>query len=168
MLQRQLASVDHLVRWVVPEQLHLTLKFFGNIAAAEVPMLVDALGQSARTVRPFKLSLENIGGFPSVRRPNVIWIGLGGELEWLTALQRSLDERTAGVGSHAETRAFKPHLTIGRARRRDSDVRPVGSAIQQVQFATPLEWTVSALHLVQSKLSPKGSTYSDLKTVQLG
>src|SRR5690348_13546190 len=78
---------DHtLVRWTGPEQLHLTLRFYGDVPEAEIDELRAALRQATAGVRRFELSLTGLGGFPSLRRPSVLWLGLEGELETLRKL----------------------------------------------------------------------------------
>ena len=104
------------VRWVRPEGVHLTLKFLGDIDAGSVPAVSRAMAQCAASAAPFDLFLEGVGVFPNARRPRVIWIGLGGALEPLLALQHSIDRELEGLGFARERRPFTPHLTLGRVR----------------------------------------------------
>ena len=104
------------VRWVRPEGVHLTLKFLGDIDADSVPAISDGLDRCAASAAPFDLFLEGVGVFPNARRPRVVWIGLGGALEPLLALQHSIDRELEGLGFARERRPFTPHLTLGRVR----------------------------------------------------
>lgn len=168
-IQRRLnrAIGDDVVRWTRPDQLHLTLKFFGNLAAESLSEIVEALREATRDVPRFELSLESPGAFPSIKRPNVIWLGIGGDTSLLENLQLDIERLTAGAGSHSEERAFHAHLTIGRIRSRDQDTSRVGAAITDVKVPEFSPWPVTEIHLVQSKLSPKGSVYSSLAVIPL-
>ena len=119
------------VRWVRPEGVHLNLKFLGDIDADSVPAVSRAMAQCAASAAPFDLFLEGVGVFPNARRPRVIWIGLGGALELLLALQHSIDRELEGLGFARERRPFTPHLTLGRVRDGilASQVRGVSEAI---------------------------------------
>jgi 2'-5' RNA ligase len=168
-VQRRLdSSLGHnLVRWTGPDQLHLTLRFYGNVAEADVAELAAALRRATAGVPAFELNLTGLGGFPTVRRPTVIWLGLEGDLEPLLKLQRQIEHETARFGSHSESRAFHPHLTVGR-------VKPFGDASQRVGqvLGSEIVERVGTLpgtrvQLVQSQLKPTGSVYTILEEVLL-
>jgi|SRR5687767_2514126 len=133
------------VRWTPREQIHLTLKFLGNISSAEVERLKVAL---EGVMQPLRLRAEGVGGFPSRRQARVIWVGLTGDIDTLKALHAAVEE----VVGQKENRPFRPHLTIGRARK----PYRVGDW-ENLQFG---EWEVRELQLMQSKLSPKGATHT--------
>lgn len=168
-IQRRLnrAIGRDLVRWTRPDQLHLTLKFFGNLEIGAVPDITKALHEAAREISTFRLTVEEPGVFPSIRRPSVIWLGIGGDVESLRQLQAHVERLTAGAGSHSEDRAFHPHLTIGRVRGRDQDTSSVGPAIHGVAVPEFSVWPVRDVHLVQSTLSQHGSIYASLATIPL-
>ncbi|MDA0988984.1 MAG: RNA 2',3'-cyclic phosphodiesterase [Chloroflexi bacterium] len=104
------------VHWVRPEGIHLTLKFLGNIAAESIAPISQAMSLCATLVAPFELSLGELGAFPNLKAPRVIWIGLQGTLAGLLSLQVSLDEELERLGHAREGRPFHPHLTLGRVR----------------------------------------------------
>lgn len=161
------AKIDsNAVRWTTEDQWHLTLKFLGNVDPAQLPNLINRVRSTTRDISPFTLSLETLGGFPSLRRPRVIWIGLGGELEPLKQLQSAIDRQTTGIGSHSEERHFKPHLTLGRVRdpRNQRPLVATGEAIDSTPVPSWPDWPVHELHLFQSKLSPQGAVYSVIES----
>src|ERR1041385_3293230 len=100
------------VRWTSREQLHLTLRFFGNIRTADLDALQSGLHKAVESASSFELGLAGLGCFPSPNRPNVIWLGLQGDLAPLRTLQTHGEAETGRFGSHSEPRPFKPHLTI--------------------------------------------------------
>ena len=116
-VQQELKVLRLKARWVRPQNIHLTLKFLGNIDSGEIEKIgramVDAAGDSA----PFTLTIGGIGFFPDIKRPRVIWVGLDGAKPALFNLQRNLADRLAIAGFPKEERSFKAHLTLGRIRQ---------------------------------------------------
>ena len=158
------------VRWVRPEGVHLTLKFLGDIDAGSVPAVSRAMAQCAASAAPFDLFLEGVGVFPNARRPRVIWIGLGGALEPLLALQHSIDRELEGLGFARERRPFTPHLTLGRVRDGISaqQSRGVSEAIAEVAIERRVEVPVREVLLIQSDLRPSGAVYTRLYAANFG
>jgi 2'-5' RNA ligase len=167
--QRQIQSTlpGEGVRWTRREQLHLTLKFFGNVAADQVQELTAALQRAAEGIRPLRLSLAGLGCFPTGQRPNVIWVGVAGELAELETLQRRIDDETGAYGSHSEDREFRPHLTVGRVKASPSQARAIGEVVRQTRVGCLGDWLVAEVELIQSTLRPQGSIYTRLVTLPL-
>ncbi|MCA9932045.1 MAG: RNA 2',3'-cyclic phosphodiesterase, partial [Anaerolineales bacterium] len=122
------------VRWVKPERMHLTLRFLGDTAVSQLPMLADGLDQMAQQFAPFSLRLSHLGCFPNERRPHVVWVGLQGDTEALAALKKGVDAALVPLGWEAETRPFQAHLTVGRVK----DARQLagvqwGMAVEEVE-----------------------------------
>jgi len=157
-----------LVRWSRPEQLHLTLKFLGDVAADRVTGLKVALGNACEGHAQFQLALENVGCFPNLRNPRVIWIGVSGDVDKLQELRRRVDAQTRDFGEHSEGRDFQPHLTIGRVKAEPRRAKAVGDAVEQTRVGTLGEWTVCEVELIQSELLPQGACYTQLSAVRLG
>lgn len=154
-------------RWTGAEQLHLTLKFLGNVRAAELGALESALQTAARGIPPFHLSARGLGCFPSCRRPSVIWVGLEGELTPLLALQACVERETAPFSGHSEDRAFHPHVTIGRVKFPGPGARALGERVEAASGVEFGDWVVDRLALVRSQLSPRGSIYTNVCEVRL-
>lgn len=106
------------MRWVNPAGIHLTLKFLGAVEAGRVDALLAALRSAAAAgdQPPFPLHLDGLGVFPNRREPRVIWAGVGGDLDRLAKMQRRVEQAMARLGFPEESRAFRPHLTLGRVR----------------------------------------------------
>ena len=169
-LQRELKSKfgSSAFRWVKPEQIHITLRFFGWLTTTEAEQVRPLLAVIAAGHPGFTLTCENLGAFPNMRRPRVLWAGLKGDLERAGALQAAIKSATQQFGEAPEDRPFKPHLTLARlkepGRREIADLEHVVAR----GFGIEEPWTVTELLFMQSHLSPQGSTYETLAKFPLG
>ena len=152
------------LRLVRPEGVHLTLKFLGDINAARVPQVEDAMASAASRHAPFDLTLGAPGVFPNARRARVLWLGVEGDMQPLRRLQEDVDRALAAVGFPAENRPFNPHLTIGRMRPRasDSDRRRAVDALSALPLPQDRAIAVNAVSLMKSDLLPGGAVYARL------
>ncbi len=157
------------VRWVSPENMHLTLKFLGNIDAARIPDFSAALNRVAAQYAPFELTAHALGCFPNTRRPNVVWVGLEGNLIALTKLANDIDVACTALGVAPEERAFSPHLTLGRVSREASpaDRDAIGGAIERFPRNDFGSIHADKVHLIRSDLRPGGPIYTILETAPL-
>lgn len=151
------------VKWVRPEGIHLTLKFFGSIGMDEVERIVPVVAGLAGHTAPMGLVLEKAGGFPDLRRARVLWIGLGGEIERLAALQRDIEAGLEGIGFPREERSFTPHLTLGRARESRSGIAGAREAVIRLEGHVEGSFTAGGLALYKSDLRPDGAVYTKLR-----
>jgi RNA 2',3'-cyclic 3'-phosphodiesterase len=155
------------VRWAAPEGIHLTLQFLGAVPEERLPALRDAVAAAAAASRPLALEVKGAGGFPSARRPRVVWAGVEGDRDALAGLAADLGRRLAPLGFAPEERPFSPHLTLGRAR--DGRGAPgLGGALVQAAASDSVPWRADALVLVRSHLSPAGARYEALHRFALG
>ncbi len=163
------ARVSVFVRWVAPDAMHLTLKFLGAVAADAQPKLQSAITNACAGLAPFSLTLDGAGAFPNTRRPNVIWLGVGGQVEIATRLAENIQDACAALGFARQVRPFEAHLTIGRVKRDVSpaDRRFVGEMIENSQVGNLGELLVARVSVMKSELRPGGSVYSRLHLVQL-
>lgn len=153
------------MRWVKPEGMHLTLKFLGQTPEDLVPSIADALAAAARRSRPFTIDLGNPGGFPNTRRPRVLWAAVRGDLDALADLRQNVEEMVAPLGFPTEDRAFRPHLTLGRAA---GDVRIAPERWSAAGLdADPVGQTVRHVALMKSDLGPGGARYTRLHAAAL-
>jgi 2'-5' RNA ligase len=153
------------VRWTAFDQLHLTLEFLGKVD--QIENLTNALRKVASAHKKFALEAKSVGAFSSVRNPRVIWAAIVGDVDALKTLQG--DVRTA-VGpwlEEAETRAYRPHLTLGRVRPVKPRELPKVSEALAGAAGVFGSWVVKEFHLMQSKLSPHGAQHSVLATFAL-
>lgn len=154
-------------RWVKPEQIHITLRFFGWINVTQVDELARLLSPICSAHRSFTLTCESLGAFPNIRRPRVLWAGLKGDLNEAATLQSEIAAATDNFGDTAEDRPFKPHLTLARLKEPDRrQITDLEHAISR-GFQMDHPWEVTELLLMQSHLSPNGSTYETLATFPL-
>jgi RNA 2',3'-cyclic 3'-phosphodiesterase len=160
----ELASAEGNVRWVRAQGVHVTLKFLGWVAARRLRRVRDALAAVAAAHAPVQLRLKGLGGFPSLRRPRVLWVGADGA--GLAALARGVDVALAAEGFAAEARPFAPHLTLGRVKslRRWPRLEALLQAHLSDDFgASPVE----ALTVYRSTLRSDGAVYTPLWTIPL-
>jgi 2'-5' RNA ligase len=169
-VQRKLDAVlpANAVRWLRPEQMHLTLKFLGAVPDEKRADVECALARACAGARALPLGLEGVGCFPGPRNPRVVWTGITGDVPTLRELQDRIERQTAGFGDHAEARQFRPHLTIGRVQAKEGrTARQIGDAVEAARVGCLGEWTARELVLFQSQLAPRGASYTELAVVRL-
>lgn len=149
------------VRWLEPEEYHLTLKFLGDVRSDLVPVAEGVLGRVTEETREFPLAVHGFGAFPTIRRPRVIWIG-GDPTPALRCLKQDLEWGLANHGFERETRAFHPHITLGRADEEAGAgaFRGLDALAAGLSFRT--RFTVKTVDLMRSQLSRQGTRYSVL------
>ena len=153
-------------RWSRPEAVHLTLKFLGELGAERVPGIMEALTRGLGSAERFRLRAEGVGTFPSPAAARVVWVGIGGDVARLAALQDAVEAAMAGLGIEREPRPYRPHLTLGRVRR----VRRRDAWLKRLEELRDLElpgFDVAAVSLVESVLGPSGAAYRELGRVAL-
>jgi len=148
-------------KWVNPSGMHVTLAFIGQLADERVPEVKTILEEVASRHAPLSLSAQGIGGFGASRHPRVLWIGLGGDISSLGNIKADLEQRLLPLGYEAEKRAFKPHLTLARARQMQGDPA-LARCIEECKVASFGESRVERVILFRSELSPKGARYTPL------
>lgn len=157
-----------LVRWVPPSNIHLTLKFLGDISSAKIEQVCQVLSDITGRHEKHKVTISGLGTFPNYRRPRVIWIGIQAP-ETLKALHQELEAATAKLGFPPEKRSFKPHLTIGRVKNHISNknIESLQQALSstKIGFIDTVEF--NALHLFKSDLKPSGAVYTKLYSAAL-
>lgn len=160
--------IGRLVRWVPPGNMHLTLKFLGNISPASVDILTQMIRTEAEACRPFDMQVGGLGCFPGPKRPRLIYIGLQAPAE-LAALQKGIESATARLGYAAEVRGFSPHLTLGRVRQNisASDQQKIRGGLEETRIDALGTARVDSVHLYNSDLKPTGSVYTRLFSAPL-
>lgn len=104
------------VRWTAPENMHITLKFLGDVHQDDLPLLKEELDEVAGESARLMLELGSNGCFPGERTPRVLWTGMDGDLRRMSSLASRLDGAMVKCGFPAERREFRPHVTVGRVR----------------------------------------------------
>ena len=166
-VQGDLRSALADVRWVNPEKIHLTLKFFGNIEESRIDLIVKSIEEPIRNTLPFSIIVRGVGAFPSLKTPRVIWMGLVDGKEVLTSLQKQMEKELGKIGFQPEDRPFHPHLTLGRMKlgRGKEDLMGRMEQHKEEEFGVfPVERVV----LFKSDLRPIGPIYTPLRELRLG
>lgn len=156
------------VRWVATENIHLTLKFLGEISSNSLDMLSQAIYSECAQVSPFQVVVETLGCFPSLRRPRIIWIGLVIPPE-LKRLQRQVETSVARLGYAPDDKPFSPHLTIGRVREQATaaELQNLRELLEQTTINTLGSFSVNEVNLYKSELKPEGPVYTRLSGARL-
>ena len=156
------------VRWVALENLHLTLKFLGDVSTSSLSSLQQMLAAEASRHAAFQIGAGTLGVFPDLKHPRVIWIGLQAPPA-LSALQHGVEAAMERLGYPPETRPFSPHLTVGRVQEHVASqyLNNLRAAIEASQVGDLGSLGVEDLHLMKSDLQPGGPKYSTLFTAPL-
>jgi 2'-5' RNA ligase len=168
-LQAKLKASQLQVKWVDPYGIHLTLKFLGNVAGDRISQITEAIEEATQGVPPFHLEIKGLGVFPNLRRVQVAWVGVSGEVDKLLQLQKRLESNLAGLGFAPELRAFTPHLTLARVRDQASpdERQRLGQLISGTKFEADYSFPVEAISLIRSQLTREGAIYSQISSVKL-
>ncbi len=165
-IQENLKRYRLRLKWVRPENLHLTLKFLGDVSVERIEAIADAIEDAARDMAPLSLSAKGVGVFPGIRRARVIWVGIGGQPLQLGQLQAAVADALDEVGFPKEKRPYKGHLTIGRIKAA-IDSRQLAEALTATCDFESDSFSVDEVVLFRSQLRPEGPTYTRLRTVKL-
>ena len=157
------------VKWVDPNSIHITLKFLGEIATDSIDEVMLAIEEAVQGIAPFELEVRELGAFPSLDRAQVIWVGVKGELEKIAQLQKNIEANAEQLGFSRESRAFSPHLTLGRLRdeARPNDRQRLGKLLTNTTFTALHNVNVNAVNLMKSQLTPTGPIYTCIGSVKL-
>ena len=156
----QLKSVAGNVRWVKPENIHLTIKFLGETDESLIGHLSEMIDETSRETNILDFRISKIGGFPNLIRPRALWAGLDGDHIELERLAGSLDERVHKLGYAKETRKFRPHLTLGRVKKPQA-LPQLAHFIENYKIEA-MPFQIDRLTLFKSTLTPRGPIYERL------
>jgi 2'-5' RNA ligase len=157
------------VRWVDPGIIHLTLKFLGDIDAADTGKITAAMETAARAVSQFNIEVSGLGVFPNLQRVQIVWVGLSGELERLNQLQKRVETALTPLGFKPEGRNFTPHLTLGRVRdnARPDERQSLGRLVSGTDFKEKYVISVKSINLMKSQLTREGPIYTKIGSAAL-
>jgi len=166
-IEADLKSAHADVRWVSPEKIHLTLKFFGNIEEPRIDSIFKSIEEPVRNTPPFSLKVQGVGAFPSMKNPRVIWMGLVNGSQILSSFQEEIEAQLEKTGFQPEDRPFRPHLTLGRMKSRCGKDDLVGrmEKHKEGEFG---DFQVERVILFKSDLKPSGPIYTALREMKLG
>jgi len=173
-IQKELKAFGLPVQWTRPENIHLTLKFLGEIPETDVARVCQAVESSAARFSPLELFSKGVGVFPGVKRPRVLWTGIAGRTDQLGDLQRDLDSGLNGIGFPKDDRPFTGHLTLGRFKAgrqphtRHTEALPelLIEMMKQYQPKASAPFLADAVHVMKSDLTPAGPIYTSIATAR--
>jgi 2'-5' RNA ligase len=154
------------VRWTKRGNVHLTLKFLGDVQVSRVDAITKALRDIARQFSPFAMSLAGIGAFPNPRRPRIVWVGIEKGADRLIEIAKLTEASMKRLGFPRERRPFRPHLTVGRIRHL-TDPAGMTEALERSEVGELGEFIVEKVSLIKSQLDPAGSIYTTLAEAAL-
>ena len=150
------------VRWVKPDNIHLTLAFLGSVEEDKIVDIADKITMQVKDCPQPEVRLNGIGVFPDLKRPRVIWVGLDGDIMILSILRNKLQNGLKGIGFKPEKRPFKPHLTLGRFKNSLVKDPKIKEAIAEHYHAKGDLYYLKELVLFKSDLRPKGPIYTKM------
>lgn len=155
------------VKWVEKDNIHLTLKFLGEVDEKKAEEIKSVLCEIAKTTKPFETTLKDIGAFPKIESPRVIWAGLDKGVIESRALAAKIDDELSKIGFEKETRPFAAHLTVGRVRS-PKNKEALKEKVLCYRSSVISPHIASSVVLFQSTLTPKGPIYTKLHESRFG
>ncbi len=155
------------IKWSQPENIHLTLKFLGDICPDDVEPVCRVVDASVRGIAPITIRAAGVGVFPDIRRPRVLWTGISGQTDLLEKLQKAIDNGMHSLGFAREERRFTGHLTLGRFKGRQ-DSETLIDMMRSYKDMISDEFLVDAVSVYKSELKPSGPIYTNLSSIRLG
>lgn len=157
-VQESLSGLGAYIKFVEPENIHMTLKFLGEISIVLVEKIKEVLGQI--DFEPFVMRIEGLGAFPNIRRPRVIWLGVTEGALKIVEIQRFLENRLVKLGFRRERGEFIPHITIGRVK--GGNYERLRKRMIELKDITIGDFLVKSVRLKKSTLTSKGPIYETL------
>jgi len=156
-------------KWVDPESIHLTLKFLGDVESKQLSAVEEALEKAAADQPVFNLEIKGMGAFPDLRRIQIVWAGIEGDLSELQAFQKNIEAIISPLGFPPENRAFKPHLTLARVRdtTTSGERQSLAELLKIAKLESDLLIRVDHVNLMRSRLTPSGPIYTILNSFKL-
>jgi len=153
------------VRWIKHGNIHLTLKFLGDVQVSRIDAISEALRHVTHQFPPFTMSLAGMGAFPNSRKPRIVWIGVEKGADRLIEITELIEASTKKLGFPREKHPFRPHLTVGRIRRL-TDPLAMTEALDRSEVGELGNFNVERISLIRSQLDPAGSIYTTLAEAQ--
>ncbi|MBU0574514.1 MAG: RNA 2',3'-cyclic phosphodiesterase [Candidatus Margulisiibacteriota bacterium] len=154
------------IKWVKPGNLHLTLKFLGWVKDGQQKNIIKTLDGATKDIRALKLKVSGCGVFPSPTRPRVVWLDIAEGAEPIRKIAGTIDDALGELGYKKEEREWQAHITIGRVRE-PKQARGLFEKLRSCEKQEFGEMVVERISLMESKLSPKGPTYLEIRNWKL-
>ncbi len=166
-VQKDLKKAAPGIKWVEPENFHITLEFLGDTKLDAVDEIAGAIAGACRDLDPFIVEFGGVGAFPSARRPRVVWAGVTSGKRELTELAGRVEDALAPLGFAKEDKPFRAHITLGRVRY-GRGVDDLSSALEETAADRLGSFRVASVALMKSELRRECPIYSVLARVSLG
>ncbi|MBE0425519.1 MAG: RNA 2',3'-cyclic phosphodiesterase [Nitrospirae bacterium] len=160
-----LTKYDVDVKWVIPENIHITLKFLGNTPDVLLPKIKSSLSDIISYYKPFYIKIYGTGVFPNRKHPRVIWVGVK-NTDILAKIKNGIEESMESLGYQKEDKEFNPHLTLGRVRSQKGIHNVIAELdnFKEKDFGTI---RVEGIKMMKSDLKPGGAKYSCLYDIAM-
>jgi len=165
-IQAEFRRGDLDVKWVEPGNVHITLKFLGEVSEEKLSGVIEKTRLAAAGISNFRVHLSGLGSFPNLKSPRVVWVGVSEGKQELKNLSERIEENLSYIGFAKEKREFSAHLTIGRVRSPKGKEKLV-KKIEELENSDVGEFSVDKVLLMESQLSPKGPTYRVIEKINL-
>ena len=164
--QDKLRDIVDGIKWVKSDNIHITLKFLGNIEEKMIPQLKTAIERSAENVDPFEIEVKGEGCFPNVNRPRIVWVGVDNGKDTLSRIAAKIEIECSKLGFEKENRPYRPHLTIGRVKKFIKNTEELRRYFSESPFRSEV-FTADEIILMKSDLKPDGPVYTPLEIIKL-
>ena len=165
-IQDHLKQTNNDVKWVKPENIHITLKFLGDVKQEQINSVKGALAIFTQNMRPFEVELSRLGAFPNIDRPRTLWVSLNDSKQRLSRIAVSLEKALDKIGFQGDQKSFSPHITIGRIRS-SKNIDALSQSASNYQISENCTQTISKIILFQSTLCSEGPIYKSLYQIKL-
>jgi len=165
-IQDHLTKINHDVKWVTPKNIHITLKFLGDVTTEQINSVKQTLANLYQNTRPFTVELSQLGAFPNIDRPRTLWVGLKDNKQRLSRIAVSLEKALGKIEFQGDKKPFSPHITIGRIRS-SKNIDALSESMSNHQFFENCTQTISKIILFQSTLCSEGPIYQSLYQIKL-
>ncbi|MBK7996237.1 MAG: RNA 2',3'-cyclic phosphodiesterase [Blastocatellia bacterium] len=152
------------ISWVKASNLHLTLRFLGDVTKDQVSTIKSCVEQASQNTNSFAITASGLGTFPNTKRPRVFWIGINDTSKSLLSLQKHIEQELVKAGFGRSDYPFSPHLTLGRVK--EGNAQELAEKLSTMKF-DPINFDVSELIVMRSDLRAGGSLYTRLATIKL-
>ena len=164
-IQNQLEESIEGIRWVKHENIHLSVKFLGNVEENRINNIAAAVKNAVEDISVMNLKTGHLGIFPNEKRPRILWLGIEGDVREFIRMSKNCESELAKLGYEKDARENKPHITVGRIRSSKKQ-KGLVNIIKDIPIES-IEFRVNALNLMRSELNPNGAVYTNLKSVKL-
>ncbi len=164
-IQKDIVTYQTYVKWVEPHNIHLTLKFTGEITPQKLKSIAAILPSLFQNSSPFEIAITHLGAFPNEQRPQVIWAGITQNAELITQLAVQIENGLSPLRIPKDDKEFSPHITLGRVRSL-KNIENFPSTIKTYQKFLPITQTIDTISLFKSTLTAQGPVYEQLAEVK--